>query len=132
MKSRIAVLTVITIVAALMGVPAHLHGQQTVDPKAHEEHHPDAAANQPAPTVPAQPNMAAMSGMMSRMKANDAKLDDLVKKMNAATGAAKADAIAAVRTPLVEDRKHNCEPMMANMMSMMGGNGGRMGPPASK
>ena len=127
MKPRIAALTGITFVAALMWVPAQLHGQKPIDPQAHEQHHPEAAA-QPAPTAPTQPNMAAMSDMMSRMKANDAKLDDLIKTMNAATGQAKTDAIAAVLTALVEDRKHHCEPMMANMMTMMNMMGGnRMG-----
>ena len=128
MRSRIAILAAMSIFAAFISAPAHLHGQQPVDPQAHEQHHPEGTAPQAATPAPAQPNMAAMSGMMSHMKANDAKLDDLVKKMNSATGAAKTDAIAAVLTTLVEDRKNNCEPMMANMMSMMNMMGGnRMG-----
>jgi hypothetical protein len=60
-----------------------------------------------------------MMSMMGRMKAADPKLDDLVKKMNAAKGTAKTDAIAELLTALVEDRRSGCEPMMANMMSMM-------------
>ena len=66
-----------------------------------------------------------MEAMMARMKTNDAKLDDLVKKMNAATGAAKTDAMAQLLTALVEDRHNACEPMMANMMSMMQMMGGQ-------
>jgi hypothetical protein len=57
--------------------------------------------------------------MMSRMKTNDAKFDELVKKMNVAGGTAKTDAMAELLTALVEDRRNACEPMMANMMSMM-------------
>ena len=128
MKARIAMLAAMSMFAAVISAPAHLRGQQSADPQAHEQHHPEATAPQAATPAPGQPNMAAMSGMMSRMKANDAKLDDLVKKMNSATGAAKTDAIAALLTALVEDRKNNHEPMMANMMSMMNMMGGnRMG-----
>jgi hypothetical protein len=77
--------------------------------------------------------MADMAGMMSRMHANDAKIDELVKKMQSAKGAAKTDAIADVVAALAEDRKNTHEPMMANMMSMMNMmGGGRMGnPPAT-
>jgi hypothetical protein len=73
--------------------------------------------------------MGDMAGMMSRMRANDAKLDELVKKMQSAKGTAKTDAIAELLAALVDDRKTGCEPMMANMMSMMNmmGGGGRMG-----
>jgi hypothetical protein len=125
MKARIAMLAAMSMFAVFISAPVHLRGQQPADPQAHEQHHPEATAAQAAP---AQPNMAAMSGMMSRMRANDAKLDDLVKKMNSATGAAKTDAIAALLTALVEDRKNIHEPMMANMMSMMNMMGGnRMG-----
>jgi hypothetical protein len=60
-----------------------------------------------------------MAEMMARMHANDAKLDQLVARMQAAKGAAKTDAIAELLTALVDDRKNMCEPMMAHMMSMM-------------
>ena len=134
MKSRITVLVALPLFALAIALPAHTYGQQpAADAKAHEEHHPATETAQATPTPqPAspRPDMAGMAGMMSRMKANDAKLEELVKKMNTASGAAKTDAIAAVLTTLVEDRKNNCEPMMANMMSMMnmmGGGGSRMG-----
>ena len=60
-----------------------------------------------------------MAEMMARMHANDAKLDQLVTRMQTAKGAAKTDAIAELLTALVDDRKNMCEPMMAHMMSMM-------------
>jgi hypothetical protein len=54
-------------------------------------------------------------GMMS----SDAKLDELVKKMNAAKGDTKVDAMAELLTTLVENQRSTCGPMMADMMSMM-------------
>ena len=63
--------------------------------------------------------MPDMSAMMARMHANDARLDQLVKKMQTTTGAAKTEAVAELLTALVEERKNSCEPMMAQMMSMM-------------
>ena len=72
-----------------------------------------------------------MMSMMSRMKSNDAKLDELVRKMNAATGTAKTDAMAQLLAALVDDRRNACEPMMANMMSMMSMMGGRGTPSPS-
>ncbi len=48
--------------------------------------------------------------MMADMKAGDAKLDALVKDMNAATGDAKVDAIAAVVNELVRQQKAMHEP----------------------
>jgi hypothetical protein len=64
-----------------------------------------------------------MGGMMARMKARDTELEALVKKMNAAEGSAKTDAIAELLTALVNDRRMSCHGMMATMMSMgtMGG-----------
>lgn len=50
--------------------------------------------------------------MAEHMKAMDKKLDDLVSKMNAATGPAKADATAAVVNELVHQRKEMHEMMM--------------------
>jgi len=49
------------------------------------------------------------------MKQSTAKLDESVMKMNAANGAAKTAAIAALLTALVADR-HACEAMMSPMM----------------
>ena len=54
------------------------------------------------------------------MMAADPKLDELAKKMNAAKGGAKIDAMAELLTALVENRRTMCGPMMADMMTMMG------------
>lgn len=52
--------------------------------------------------------------MMAGMKADQDKLDDLIAKMNAATGQLKIDQMAAVLTALVAHQKA----MRAHMMSM--------------
>jgi hypothetical protein len=74
-----------------------------------------------------KPGMADMQGMMkmheqmmAEMTAGDAKLDALVQAMNAATGAGKVDATAAVVSELVRQQKA----MHAHMgQVMMGGRG---------
>ena len=108
MTPRTALLATITALSLAIAVPAPLHAQQAVDPTDHSAHHPPAQA---APGTP--PTTGAMGSMTS-----SAKLDELVKKMNSATGEAKTAAIAELLTTLVQDR-HACEPMMANMMKMM-------------
>ena len=99
------------IAVMLVTMPARVYGQ---DPADHAAHHPGAEAA-PAPAPPTAP-----------VTANAAKLDALVKNMNAAKGAAKTDAIVEVLTALVEEHR-SCEPMMANMMKMMQGMGGHPG-----
>ena len=67
----------------------------------HEQHHPPAAP-QAGPQGPARPGM--MTGM-AEMQAMDKKLDELVQRMQSATGPAKVDAIAEVVTALVAQHK---------------------------
>jgi hypothetical protein len=57
--------------------------------------------------------------MMAKMDAMDSRLDDLVKKMDAAKGARKADAVAAVVSELVRQRKEMRQHMMAMQPEMM-------------
>ncbi len=45
--------------------------------------------------------MAHHKEMMAKMEGMDSRLDDLVKRMNAAKGSKKADAVAAVVNELV-------------------------------
>ena len=127
MRSRLVILTILSVFAGFISSPAHLHGQKAAQAaqtqsEDHEQHHPDAAAA-PSATMPT----GDMAGMMARMKANDQKLDALVKKMNDAKGTAKTEAVAELLTALVEDRRNGCEPMMMNMMSMMNMMGGGSG-----
>ena len=63
--------------------------------------------------------MAHHKEMMAKMEAMDARLDELVKKMNAATGSKKTDAVAAVINELVAQRKQMHEQMMAMLPEMM-------------
>jgi len=63
--------------------------------------------------------MAHHKEMMAKMEAMDARLDGLVKGMNAATGGKKADAVAAVVNELVAQRKQMREQMMAMQPEMM-------------
>lgn len=63
--------------------------------------------------------MARHKEMMAKMDAMDARLDDLVKKMDAAKGSRKADAVAAVVSELVHQRKEMRQHMMAMQPEMM-------------
>jgi hypothetical protein len=63
--------------------------------------------------------MAHHKEMMAKMEAMDARLDELVKKMNAATGSKKSDAVAAVVNELVTQRKQMRDDMMAMAPEMM-------------
>ena len=105
----------IAIVGALITPAPALAQQPSAPPVDHSAHHPDAATP-PAP--------ASQTGAGSQMMSS-AKLDELVKKMNAATGTAKTAAMAELLTALVAER-HSCETMMANMMKSMHGDGGQM------
>ncbi len=69
-----------------------------------------------------QAMMADHEKMMAEMKAADQRLDELVAKMNAATGTEKADATAAVVNEMVTQRRT----MRGGMMKMEGGMMGHM------
>jgi hypothetical protein len=92
---------------------------------------PGAVPNPPAPGIGQQPqsesNMQDMmkmhERMMAEMKAGDAKLDALVKEMNAATGDTKVNAVAAAVNELVRQHKAMHEHMGQMHQQMMGGRG---------
>lgn len=63
--------------------------------------------------------MARHKEMMAKMDAIDARLDELVEKMNAAKGSRKVDATAAVVDELVSQRKQMRQQMMAMQPEMM-------------
>ena len=85
--------------------------------------HAAHAAAQPAAQAPGQmmPGMMKMhEQMMADMKKDAARLDALVKEMNATSGPAKTDAIAAVVTELA--RQHGAmQAQMRGMHDMMTG-----------
>ncbi len=66
-----------------------------------------------------QAMMADRDKMMADMKAADQKLDDLVSRMNAASGVEKADATAAVVTEMVTERRTMRDGMMKMQQAMM-------------
>lgn len=66
--------------------------------------------------------------MMEQMRAHDARLDELVKAMNEATGQAKVDAIAAVLNEMIAQRR-TMRAHMEQMRPMPGT--GKMPPDAS-
>jgi len=118
MKSPGTVLFGALLVTALSSAPAH--GWQ-VSPDEHAAHHPAAQADKAAPTphpAPA-PEAKAMAGMKGMdMKAADAKLGELVAKMNVAQGQAKVDAMAELLTTLVQYHQSmhgNMDQMMSKM-----------------
>jgi hypothetical protein len=63
--------------------------------------------------------MAMHKEMMAKMEMMDSRLDDLVKKMNAAKGSGKVDATAAVVNELVTQRKAMRQQMMSMQPEMM-------------
>jgi hypothetical protein len=95
--------------ATLIAMPAFPQGAQG-GPAQHDQHHPTSP-----PTSAMQPPGKPEMGMMVRQ----AQLDELLKKMNAAQGTAKTDAMAELLNVLVESHRTMCGPMMADMMSKM-------------
>ena len=113
-------LMLVLLAAAVSAGSARVAGSQ--DAASHTEHHPAA------PVAPAAPTpRAGQTGMpmMAAMQATDRQLDELLKKMNAATGTAKVDLMADIISKLVQERQSMHESMahMSSMMPMMGGRG---------
>jgi len=100
-------------IAAFFAASGHVYGQQAAAPADHSAHQPEATTGVPAASATGG-TMESMK-MMDAMKKSKARLDELVTRMNAATGAAKTDAIAELLTAMVSD-KEACEAMMAEKM----------------
>jgi hypothetical protein len=115
MKMR--VLGSVLVVAALTNAPAH--GWQ-VTPEEHAKHHPDAQAGKAPPAPRSAPVPQAKAEGMKGMDrtASSAKLDELVKKMNAAQGQVKVDAMAELLTAMVQQHQ-SMHGNMGEMMSKM-------------
>ena len=77
------------------------------------------AKPQPGMAAKCQAMMADREKMMADMKAADQRLDDLVSKMNAASGMAEADATAAVVNEMVTQRRTMLDGMMKMQDEMM-------------
>ena len=83
--------------------------------------HPAAEKATPSSGMAAkcQAMMADQEKMMADMKAADLRLDDLVGKMNAASGTEKAAATAAVVNEMVTQRRSMQDGMMKRQQGMM-------------
>jgi hypothetical protein len=90
---------------AMLAVSVNVYAQQPASPTDHAAHHPIPA--EAVPEAANQPHTA------TDALAPGAKLDALVKTMNAATGAAKADAVAELLTAIVADHQ-SCATKMAD------------------
>ena len=121
MTTRLALITAVLIVIAVGPWAARfgLNASETA-------HNP--SAQQPGQQPPS--NMAAMmkmhEQMMAEMKANGARLDALVKEMNAATGNARINAVTSVVNELVRQHQAMYDrmgQMHQQQMMMMGGAG---------
>ncbi len=77
------------------------------------------AKPQPGMAAKCQAMMADQEKMMTEMTGADQRLDDLVGKMNAASGTEKADATAAVVNELVTQRRTMRDGMMKMQHGMM-------------
>ena len=87
-----------------------------------QEHQHAAADNAKPPSgmeAKCQAMMAEREKMMTGMKAADQRLDDLVAKMNTASGMEKMTATAAVVTEMVTQRRTMREGMMKMQEGMM-------------
>ena len=93
------------IATAMLAVSVNVYAQQPAVPADHAAHHPIPADAAPAA---ADQHDTARDTLAPR-----ATLDVLVKKMHAATGAAKTDAIAELLTAIVNDHQ-SCAAKMAD------------------
>jgi hypothetical protein len=115
--NRIVTGIVAVCAAVVMSVMPGVAGQATQAPK------PMAGAKAMSDSGMAakcQAMMADKDKMMTEMKAADQRLDDLVAKMNAASGTEKAEATAVVVNEMIVQRKAMQDGMMKMQQGMMG------------
>lgn len=117
MRTKNVLMVGVLLAAATTAWPVHAWQVSAED---HAKHHPAGQAAEPKAATPA-PQAKGMPGM--NMMASNAKLDELVTKMNAAQGQAKVDAIAELLTALVKEHQ-GMHGNMSQMMSMMHNMGG--------
>jgi hypothetical protein len=122
-----ACLAVLLAVAAVTpGLRAAAAAQESTPPAApgvqHDGHH-DRAEEPPAAADVAVGRMPMRQRMMAARKAADARLEELLARMNATTGDAKVAAMAAVIAELVQQRKAMHSRMDEMERAMPGGAG---------
>lgn len=89
-------------------------------PQEHQHAATDKAKPPSDMAAKCQAMMAEREQMMTGMKAADQRLDDLVAKMNAASGMEKTDAAAAVVNEMVAQRRAMRDGMAKMQHGMMG------------
>lgn len=96
MKSHVALIAGIGLgmVVVWTPLPARVVSLAAAQDAQHEQHQQGAVGTAPQSKM-----------MMGNMMASDAKLEELVRKMNDAKGEAKTDAIAEVVTALVQQHR---------------------------
>jgi hypothetical protein len=107
-------IAVVSVLAVAKNVPARTEVTQPQQ-QDHQLHH---QAIEPSSESQAQSSAKQNERPGGMMADADAKLDALVAKMNAATGAQKVDAIAELLTALVQQHKSMRERMMADPVMM--------------
>jgi hypothetical protein len=113
MTGRFVILTVAGLFFAFTAASTRVYGLPQTSASQHEQHHATT------PETPAAATPAGPQANMAAMMAADARLDELVAKMNAAKGDAKVDAIAELLTAVVQYHHMMRGSMMANMSSKM-------------
>lgn len=89
-------------------------------PQEHQHVATDTAKSPSAMATQCQAMMAEREKMMADLKVADQQLDDLVAKMNAASGMEKTAATATVVTEMVTQRRAFRDRMMTMQQAMMG------------
>ena len=112
MRMRITSLTLGSLL--VLGFAAHA---QTPQPEHQYQQTPAKPSADMAEKCKAM--MAEREKMMAEMKAADQRLDELVTKMNSASGQAKVDATAAAVTEIVAQRRTMRDRMMQMHQGMM-------------
>jgi hypothetical protein len=118
-------MTVKRIVAAMMAacaavVISAVPGLAAQTPQTPQHPATDKATPPSGMAAKCQAMMAEREKMMADMKAADQRLDDLVAKMNSASGTEKVAATAAVVTEMVTQRRTMRDGMMKMQHGMMG------------
>ena len=114
-KGIAAVMLTSCAMIAMFAVP----GLVAQTPQQHKQEATATAKPQSGMAAKCQAMMADHEKMMAAMKAADQRLDDLVATMNAASGAEKADATAAVVNEMVTQRRTMRDGMMKVQQGMM-------------
>jgi hypothetical protein len=109
--------------AAMMVGTAALRGHQ---PQQHQHQMQGQDQPQAGMMDECKAMMAEHQKMMAELNEADQQLDGLVAKMNSASGAQKTDAVAAVVTEMVSQRKSMRDRMMGMQHKMMMHMGGHM------